>query len=95
MEQILSSHSEFYGAGELNDIKDLARERSRCNEARPSTCIATVERQNLDTLAIRYLDAIGQRDGSTRSATDEMPEISMAGTDMATRPAGPGYSLPT
>ena len=96
LEQILSSHPKVIGAGELGDIKNLAKEMFRGNEAVLSTRIKIADRKSLDNLSDRYLDTIGRLGGDAIRVTDKMPENFLwLGLILATATAGPGYSLPT
>lgn len=73
LEQILASHSDVFGAGELSDIKNLAKEVFRGKEAGLPTFLQAIDQKALDTLAGRYLDSIGKLGGGARRITDKMP----------------------
>ena len=73
LEQILASHSDVFGAGELSDIKNLAKEVFRGNEAELSSCIRSVEPGALNKLAGRYLGTLDKLAVGARRATDKMP----------------------
>lgn len=74
VEQILSSHPDVYGAGELNDIKELA-----CQALADTTGVDESDRFNniavkkLDELSECYLSKIAEMGGEADRVTDKMP----------------------
>jgi tetratricopeptide (TPR) repeat protein len=73
LEQILSSHSEIYGAGELGDIKNLAKELFRGKEEDLPDYLKVVDKKKLDTLGERYLNKIDSMGMGAKRITDKMP----------------------
>ena len=73
VEQILSSHEQVFGAGELNYTKDFASELFRGHESELGACLSSVSARQLDVLANRYLDLAGKRAGTAARITDKMP----------------------
>lgn len=67
VEQILASHPEVYGAGELNFISVIAAELGYGSGA------FDPDPEALRTLSRRYLDIIAEHTGGTRFFTDKMP----------------------
>ena len=60
VEQILASHSKVFGAGELNDMKYIARSASELSSVRQPfpNCISGVSRPGYARLASEYLERI-------------------------------------
>jgi tetratricopeptide (TPR) repeat protein len=73
IEQILASHAQVFGAGELNYAKDLACELFRSHESELNTYLPKVTVQQLDALATRYLALAGKEAGTATRITDKMP----------------------
>ncbi len=67
VEQILASHPDVYGAGELNFISVIAAELGYGRGA------FTPDPEALRTLSRRYLDIIAEHTGGARFFTDKMP----------------------
>lgn len=63
-EQIISSHPDVFGAGELGDIQQLSVEFSEFNG---------VNEAKLTGLARKYLSSLERRDSKSRFVTDKMP----------------------
>ena len=74
-EQILASHPEVCGAGELNDINDLAAGLPRVvGGGKPyPACIECLNQLNVDQLASRYLDRLDGFSSTAARITDKMP----------------------
>lgn len=74
-EQILASHPLVHGAGELDDIHNLAqRMHQRLGLAQPYPyCMSTITRRQLDTLAQAHLDRLGSLSRGMARVTDKMP----------------------
>jgi tetratricopeptide (TPR) repeat protein len=73
VEQILSSHSHVFGAGELN----LAREAFAAATAggmKPGTQLASLDRQSIPQLAQRHLEELGRRNADALRVVDKMPD---------------------
>ena len=73
VEQILASHTQVFGAGELNHIKTLAGELLHGQESRLSAHLAGLRSPQLDALADRYLNLLGREATEARRVTDKMP----------------------
>lgn len=73
-EQIIASHPEVYGAGELTDLMITAQH----NDAEAATSypgnIASLERQQLAAWGGEYISGLKQRASEARHVTDKMPE---------------------
>ena len=75
VEQIVASHPQAHGAGELNDIRRMARELPAITDtdrAYPD-CLSALTRAQVDTLATRYLGALAARAPEAARVTDKMP----------------------
>jgi len=70
-EQILASHPQVYGAGELNDIVDLVR-------SLPATLyphsMVSADQEMIDGLARQYLERIDEIDRNVLRVIDKMPQ---------------------
>lgn len=75
VEQILSSHTEVYGAGELGDLTSIRREIPRyLNSKTPYPyCIDALKRKQIDEIAGRHLARLGAFSRSATRVTDKMP----------------------
>jgi tetratricopeptide (TPR) repeat protein len=76
VEQILASHPQVYGAGELLDIRNIYRSLPATvgKQATGIECIGDLTRAHVQTLANRYLDRIrGLAPGALR-IVDKMPD---------------------
>lgn len=72
VEQILASHPDVYGAGELPHIKIIASDISQGNDFSEQLKALTSER--LDAAAARYLSLIEEDAGDAKHITDKMPD---------------------
>jgi hypothetical protein len=75
VEQILASHPNVFGAGELRDLQRLAEElpaRVGAKEAYPA-CLVRLDGSAACALADEYLERIGRRSGAALRVTDKMP----------------------
>jgi len=75
VEQILSSHPEVFGAGELPIISgfiDKLPDRLGVKIPYPS-CLAHINKSHLNTLAEEYIDFIARKSGGARFVTDKLP----------------------
>ena len=76
VEQILASHPRVFGAGELNDIRDLYRALPGLTgrQSPGVECVGDLTRGTVEALARRYLDRVrGLAPDATR-ITDKMPD---------------------
>jgi Flp pilus assembly protein TadD len=76
VEQILASHPEVYGAGELMDITRIVESlpgRLQNKTGFPQ-CMASLDRDTIQAVAQRYLQALSEKGGSARRITDKMPD---------------------
>ncbi|OWK39909.1 tetratricopeptide repeat-containing sulfotransferase family protein [Fimbriiglobus ruber] len=76
VEQILASHPRVFGAGELNDVRDLYR--SLPNLTRKSApgveCVADLTRDGVESLARRYIDRVRGLAPEAARVVDKMPD---------------------
>ena len=82
-EQILASHPEVYGAGELGDIKTISRRllETGTDLSKPGTdlsidydsCIDRTDQAKLTELANSYLETLRGLNSEARYVTDKMP----------------------
>lgn len=76
-EQILASHPDVYGAGELAEVKKITKnmEASRKNKPIASyiDVIAELTQQDMNKYAHQYLDSIAKLDAEALHVTDKMP----------------------
>ena len=80
VEQIIASHSLAHGAGELENISDLARDMHRTlglSRAYPF-CAPDLNRRQLDVLAQNYLDFVTRVGRGKPRVTDKMPHNFLA-----------------
>lgn len=75
VEQILASHPQVYGAGELQDIGRMTMALpSLLTTDRPyPQCMSAMTQDLCDTLAQRYLDRLSKLDVGAARVTDKMP----------------------
>ena len=74
VEQILASHPEVHGAGELIRIPNLAQDLFGAGDSGFPAAAAALEREDLEAAARDYLDYVGTRAGAAARATDKLPE---------------------
>lgn len=75
IEQILASHPEVYGAGEINWLANLADAmpgRAACKAPYPH-CIEVLSQRLLDEFSCEYLNRLEGRAAGCRRVTDKMP----------------------
>lgn len=75
VEQILASHPDIYGAGELADIYQFTKnlpEYIGTDETYPA-CLAGLAQSHCDSLAQSYLDLLDKLSADTKYVTDKMP----------------------
>ncbi len=74
-EQILASHPQLHGAGELPDMLQIPGEIQKIagTEAQYPECIASISPEQLDGLADRYLDALSANAGDASRCSDKLP----------------------
>lgn len=76
VEQILASHPEVFGAGELGDIGFFVTElaEGRYGQRGYPVCFRSLSRAVLDRLARRYLDHLHRLAHGARRVTDKLPQ---------------------
>ena len=76
VEQILSSHPQVYGAGELEDINTIVSEMRGTLGSAVSypTCVQDLTEDICNQLASRYLGKLEQISPDARHVTDKMPQ---------------------
>jgi len=74
-EQILASHPDIFGAGELPRIEELSVElqKSSCEEGHSAGGITSVGQAVLDEFANKYFDHIDSMNVAARRVVDKMP----------------------
>ena len=74
VEQILASHSQVFGAGELNDLLRIATsiQAEKTDKEFPD-CILDLNEEALETLGVSYLERLRKHSDSKRFITDKMP----------------------
>ncbi len=75
VEQILASHPDVFGAGELRHIGDIAASLSAAGKPvrRYPAAIGGISQADVDALSRHYLDAVQQVSDRSRLITDKMP----------------------
>lgn len=76
VEQILASHPQVYGAGELsliNEMADSLPQRMGDAATKYPECMASVNQDVLSRLAQRYLGKVRELAGAAERVTDKMP----------------------
>jgi hypothetical protein len=76
IEQILASHSQVFGAGELRDLRDTfeAVPRAMNRPAPPLECLPELGRDTAARLAQEHLGRLGRLDTTARRIADKMPD---------------------
>ena len=74
VEQILASHPEVHGAGELIRIPNLAQRLLGAGDAPLPAAVAALEREDIEAASRDYLDYVGARSGAASRTTDKLPE---------------------
>jgi tetratricopeptide (TPR) repeat protein len=76
IEQILASHSQVFGAGELRYVRDTfeALPRVMNREATPLECVRALDRATAESLARQHLDRLSQLNGQALRVADKMPD---------------------
>ncbi|MHB1422927.1 MAG: tetratricopeptide repeat-containing sulfotransferase family protein [Gemmataceae bacterium] len=82
IEQILASHSQVYGAGELRYAREdfeslpavMANRRSQAPVDSEMGCLANLDREAIQTVAQRHLDRLHALDGTALRVVDKMPD---------------------
>lgn len=76
VEQILASHSQVFGAGELTLIGKNLTAVHRCSDrfATPEEWLRQAPESELEALATQYLERVGQLDSRASRVTDKLPE---------------------
>jgi len=75
VEQILSSHADVYGAGELATLGDIELELTMRFEDQGGypECVSALSNADLEEAASRYLKVLTARSAGARRVTDKMP----------------------
>lgn len=75
-EQILDSHIDITGAGELSDIENISTEICKTMNSGKGfpRCFREVTSEILDQYAMKYLDKLSNVSTETRYVTDKMPQ---------------------
>ncbi|MBE9564230.1 MAG: tetratricopeptide repeat protein, partial [Proteobacteria bacterium] len=75
LEQILASHPDVYGAGELGDIYQFSKELPEITGSNTTypECLSELTQQNVDYLAQRYLDYLTQLSPDAKRIIDKLP----------------------
>ncbi len=73
-EQILASHAQVFGAGELNYLKQLLMERCDTNEYKrfPGIAVKFTD-DDFRQLGVEYVNRLKEQCGSTERVTDKLP----------------------
>ncbi|WJW75197.1 tetratricopeptide repeat protein [Thiohalobacter sp. IOR34] len=73
VEQILASHPEVFGAGELAEIGQIAKALGERRGQPYPLFLDGLEQDEVDKAAARYLSFLEEKDATTRHVTDKMP----------------------
>jgi len=75
VEQILNSHPDVYGAGELVEIAIMSRElqESLNSTTRYPEILASIDQKTLDQCAQRYLDHLNEKETASSRVVDKLP----------------------
>jgi tetratricopeptide (TPR) repeat protein len=75
VEQIIASHPAVFGAGELNEMHDIAGSLSKTlgTQASYPRCISALTEETCDLLSRRYLDVLAGFSKEAMRVTDKMP----------------------
>jgi tetratricopeptide (TPR) repeat protein len=75
-EQVLASHSQVFGAGELRLVRDAfeALPRALNREATPLECVPGLDRETCGAIARRHLDRLRALNEQAPRITDKMPD---------------------
>ncbi len=75
VEQILSSHPDVYGAGELPDVTEIARTLPGFlgTDDRYPECLSKLTQEAVDVMAKRYVDRLAQIAPGAGRVTDKLP----------------------
>lgn len=75
VEQILASHPQVAGAGELSDISNLAASMPQIDGLKNlyPQCLTQIDSKQLDSMAQVYLNRLSDVDDKTLHVTDKMP----------------------
>lgn len=75
VEQILASHPDIYGAGELNILNDMVKQLPKTNNNTPyPDCVINLSNDALNQMAERYLSHINNINAEKSFITDKMPD---------------------
>ena len=75
-EQVLASHSQIYGAGELPLAREIVESLPRVLkiDAPPVECLTRLDRESAHRIAQHYLDQLNALNREARHIVDKMPE---------------------
>ncbi len=75
VEQILASHPQVYGAGELKILSGMAREFVLTNESFEDTgTVSNLSAKNLEMMGKQYITALRKHSDTARYITDKLPQ---------------------
>jgi hypothetical protein len=76
VEQVLASHSQVFGAGELRLAREAFESLPRVLnvDVTPTECLGRVERATIRRVAQRHLDQLGALNAQARRDADKMPD---------------------
>jgi tetratricopeptide (TPR) repeat protein len=76
IEQVLASHSQVFGAGELRYVRDTfeALPQALNREATPVACVPWLDRATCGQVAQRHLDRLGALNEPAPRITDKLPD---------------------
>jgi tetratricopeptide (TPR) repeat protein len=74
VEQILASHPDVFGAGELNDLKNLTKEIPTADASRKfPESIINLDAEALENLGMEYIKRVRNHSEDSKYITDKMP----------------------
>jgi len=74
IEQILSSHPDIYGAGELNKLNDLVNQKNQKNSMTFPDTVIHLSNNDLKTMVDHYLKYTLEINANKKYITDKMPD---------------------
>lgn len=72
-EQILASHSNVYGAGEVGYVNELAKQAEQLTNQKYPSCISTLSAEHIQQLKQSYLEKIQAQSGNASYFVDKNP----------------------
>ncbi len=73
VEQIISSHSEVYGCGELEFINKIVRDNLYKNNILDKSKLKDIDQNKIDNMSKEYLDLVEKFDPNSKVFTDKAP----------------------